>query len=54
MTRKVLSPGVVLGWLPTILPPLFLGILFWVGRPVPLSLAYKISILLPLLVAVGF
>jgi hypothetical protein len=53
-TRKVLGLGVVLGWLPAILPPLFLGILFWVGRPTPVSRAYKISIFLPLLVAVGF
>jgi len=50
----VLSPGVVLGWLPMFLPVLVLGALFWVGRPAPLSLAYKISILVPLLVAVGF
>jgi hypothetical protein len=54
MTRKVLSPGVVLGWLPVMLPLLFLGILFWVGRPTPVSLAYKVTILLPLVVAVGF
>ena len=33
MTRKVLNLGVVLGWLPVILPPVLLGILFWVGRP---------------------
>jgi hypothetical protein len=54
VTRKVLSPGVVLGWLPVILPILFLGMLFWVGRPTPVSLAYKITLLLPLVVAVGF
>jgi hypothetical protein len=53
VTRKVLSLGVVLGWLPVILPILFLGMLFWAGRPTPVSLAYKISIILPLLVAVG-
>jgi hypothetical protein len=54
MTRKALTPKVVLGWLPALLPVLVLGILFWVGRPAPVSLAYTISVLLPLLVAVGF
>jgi hypothetical protein len=54
MTRKVLSPNVVLGWLPTLLPVLLPGILFWKGRPTPVRLAYKISVLLPLLVAAGF
>jgi hypothetical protein len=54
MTRKVLSLIVVLGWLPALLPVLIVGILFWAGRPTPVSLAYKISVLLPLLVAVGF
>lgn len=54
MTRKVLNLGVVLGWLPVTLPPLLLGMLFWVGRPKPVSRAYKISILLPLVVAAGF
>ncbi len=54
MTRKVLNLGVVLGLLPVTLPPLLLGILFWLGRPKPVSRAYKISILLPLVVAAGF
>jgi hypothetical protein len=54
MTRTVLNVSVVLGLLPVTLPPLLLGILFWVGRPTRVSLAYKISILLPLVVAVGF
>jgi hypothetical protein len=54
MTRKVLTLNVVLGWLPALLPVLVLGMLFWVGRPTPVSLAYKMSVLLPLLVAVGF
>jgi len=53
ITRKVLTPNVVLGWLPALLPVLIVGILFWVGRPAPVSLAYKISVLLPLLVAAG-
>ena len=53
-TRKVLSLSVVLGSLPMILPPLFFGILFWVGRPRPVGLAYKISIFVPLIVAIGF
>jgi hypothetical protein len=53
-TRKVLNLTVVLGWLPSLLPVLVVGMLFWVGRPKPVSLAYKISLLLPLLVAVGF
>ncbi len=51
-TRKVLSLGVVLSWLPVTFPLLFLGVLFWAGRPRPLRLAYKISILAPLAVAV--
>ena len=54
MTRTVLNISVVLGLLPMTLPPLLLGILFWVGRPTRVRLAYKISILLPLVVAVGF
>jgi hypothetical protein len=54
MTRRVLSPHVVFGWLPVLLPVLVPGILFSVGRPKPVSLAYKISIFLPLLVAIGF
>ena len=54
MTRKVLTLNVVLGWLPALLPAFAIGMLFWFGRPAPLSLAYRISILLPLLVAVGF
>ena len=54
MTRKVLSLSVVLGWLPTILPPLFVGILFWLGRPARVRLACAISILVPLAVAAGF
>jgi len=33
MTRPVLTSWVVLGWLPVTLPPLFIGVLFWVGRP---------------------
>ena len=53
MTRKVLSPGVVLGFLPMTLPPLVFGILFWKGRVIPAKLAYKISLLLPLAMAVG-
>ena len=54
MTRKTLSLGVILGWLPVIMPPLLLGVLFWIGRPKPLGLAYRISVLVPLIVAVGF
>ena len=54
MTREVLELRVVLGWLPPILPPFILGILFWIGRPRPVRLAYKISILVPLIVVVGF
>jgi hypothetical protein len=54
MTRQALSPAVVLGWLPVTLPPLFIGALFWVGRPRPASLGYKISLLVPLAVAIGF
>ena len=54
MTRKVLSLGVVLGWTPAILPPLFPGVLFWFGRPRPLSLAYGIAVLVPVATAVGF
>jgi hypothetical protein len=54
MTRRVLSLIVVLGWLRALLPVLIVGILFWAGRPTPVSLAYKISLLLPLLVALGF
>jgi len=54
MTRRVLSPGVVLGWLPEFLPVLVLGGLFWVGRPKPVSLAYEVCVVLPLLVAIGF
>ena len=54
MTREALSLGVVLGWLPVTLPPLFIGALFWVGRPRPASLGYKVSLLVPLAVAVGF
>jgi hypothetical protein len=54
ITRRVLTPNVVLGWLPALLPVLVVGGLFWVGRPTPLGLAYKVSVLLPLLVAVGF
>ncbi len=54
MTRKVLNVGVILSFVPVLVPPLFLGILFWVGRPNPLSLAYKICILVPLGVAAAF
>jgi hypothetical protein len=53
-TRKVISPLVILGWLPTLLPPLFLGILFWRGRPKPIARAYQISVLLPVAIAIGF
>jgi hypothetical protein len=53
MTRRTLTPKVVLGWMPALLPVLVLGILFWMGRPAPVSLAYTISVLLPPLVAVG-
>jgi hypothetical protein len=53
MTREVLSFSVVLGFLPMTLPPLLFGILFWKGRPVPAKLAYKISLLVPLAVAIG-
>jgi hypothetical protein len=51
MTRRVLTLGAVLGMLPITLPPLFVGILFWTGRPSPVSRAYKISIFLPVIVA---
>jgi len=54
MTRKVLTLIVVLGWLPVLLPAFAIGLLFWFGRPAPLTLAYKISIFLPLLVGLGF
>jgi hypothetical protein len=54
MTRKVLTAGVVLGMMPMTLPPLFVGILFWLGRPKQLRRAYKISIILPLVVAAAF
>jgi hypothetical protein len=52
-TRRVLNLGVVLSWMPVTLPLLVLGALFWVGRPRPLGLAYKISLFVPLAVAVG-
>lgn len=54
MTRSELNLSVILGWLPTTLPPLFLGMLFWKGRPAPIRLAYMIAILVPLIVALGF
>ncbi len=53
-TRKVLNLGVVMSWLPVTLPVLFLGVLFWAGRPAPMRLAYSISVLLPVAVAVAF
>jgi hypothetical protein len=51
MTRRVLNPSAVFGMTPVTLPPLVVGILFWKGRPKPVSLAYKISVLFPLLIA---
>ena len=53
-TRQSPSFNVVLSFALVTLPVLCLGILFWLGRPRPLGLAYKISILIPLIVAVGF
>ncbi len=51
MTRRVLTIDVVLGMLPVTLPPLFVGMLFWTGRPKPVRRAYMISVFLPLIVA---
>lgn len=51
VTRRVLTLGAVLGMFPMTLPPLFVGLLFWKGRPRPVNRAYKISIFLPLMVA---
>ena len=53
-TRQVMSPRVILGWLPALAPLLCLGILFWKGRPKPARLAYQISVLLPVAIAIGF
>ena len=54
MTRGVLTLAVVVGWLPVIVPPLFLGVLFWFGRPTPLPLAYSVLTLAPLAVWCAF
>ncbi len=54
MTRRVLDVGVVLSWIPVTVPLLLLGVLFWVGRPTPIRLAYASSVLLPLAVGIGF
>lgn len=53
-TRKEPNLSVILSWLPMTLPPIFLGALFWKGRPAPVRLAYMITLLVPLVVAVGF
>jgi len=53
-TRKVINPLVILGWLPTLLPPFFLGVLFWRGRPKPIGRAYQVCVLLPAAIAIGF
>jgi len=50
MTRRVLTLSAVIGMLPMTLPPLFVGILFWTGRPKPVNRAYRISVFLPLIV----
>jgi hypothetical protein len=52
MTRRILSLGVVLSWIPTTLPLPILGALFWAGRARPPRLAYRLSVLVPLAVAV--
>ncbi len=53
-TRQILSAAVILSWLPVTLPIVFLGILYWYGRPTPLRRAYQINIALPLLVVLIF
>jgi hypothetical protein len=53
-TSKVPAFNVVFFCLLVILPLVFLGIVFWLGHPRPVSLAYKVSILVPLVVAAGF
>jgi hypothetical protein len=54
MTRKVLNVWVVASWMPVLLPPLFLGPLFWFGRVRPRRLAYAVALLFPLSVAALF
>ena len=54
MRQEELNFSTILGFLPMTLPPLLLGALFWLGRPTPVSIAFKISILVPLAVAIGF
>jgi len=53
-TRRTMDASVILGWLPVTLPLVFIGMLYWYGRPAPISRAYKISIFLPLLVLITF
>ncbi len=53
-TRKTVNLSVILSWLPVTLPLVLIGMLYWYGQPKPLSRAYKITILLPLLVLIIF
>jgi hypothetical protein len=53
-TAKIVSLSTVLGWLPVTMLPLIVGILFWTGRPKPLKRAFKIGVILPLIVAAAF
>ncbi len=48
------SPGVILSWLPLTLPLFAIGLLWFCGRPLPLKVAYRLAIGLPLLVALAF
>ena len=54
MTRRVLTPGALIAILPMTLPPFFVGLLFWMGQPKPVSRAIKIIIFLPLFIAAAF
>lgn len=52
-TRSDSGLGAILSWLPVTFVPVGAGLLFWLGRPRPQKMAYRITLLLPLAVALA-
>ena len=53
-SRSAINARVILSWLPVTALLVFVGILYWYGRPKPRKLAYVIAIGLPLFVTLIF